>query len=522
VTLAILLYAVYLFVPPNGSRYATMKLGDFRGVYNSAWVGTLVSLLTSTFLGMAGFYLIKNAVERDRNTGVGQILAATVLSKPMYTLGKALSNFALLATMVALIAAAAGGMQLLRGEDSHLHLWQLLAPFLLLALPMMAVISSLGVMFESIRFLRGGLGNVVYFVLIMFVLTGTAFNRGLTEPVNDLPGIGIALPGIFDACETAYPEYHRAEDGFSMGFTVRDKGEVWALRTFRWEGVIWTPELVGGRLVWFGAAAAVGAFAAVFFDRFDSAPIAVLPGRTSRSRRKNSEMAPEMPVEDIVPSAMERASPHIRFPSWSGFAPRGRFWSVVVAELRLTLKGINRWWYLPALGLLVAGALAPLDVARQYLLPFAWIWPLTIWSGLGVREARYRTEELLFSAPRPIWRQLPASWFAAVLITAALGGGVGIRLVLAADVHGFFAWLVGALFIPSLALCAGAWTGSSRLFEIVYLSIWYAGPLNRAPVLDFMGVTAEGSPSSVTVFYLAATIALLLLALLGRYRQMHR
>ena len=279
VTLAALLYAVYLFVPPNGSRYATMKLAEFRGEYNSAWVGMLVGLLTSTFLGIAGFYLIKNAIERDRHTGVGQILAATALSRPMYTLGKALSNFALLATMIALMMVAAGGMQMLRGEDAYIHLWGLSAPFLLLTLPMMAVVASVGVLFESLRFLRGGLGNAIYFILVMFLLAGTAVNRHLTAPINDLPGLGIAMPAIFSACEEAYPEYDREEDGFSMGFNIREESNVWTLRTFRWEGITWTADIVTGRLMWFVAAAAlaIGLVIVEFLPR--PAPTSRVEGR---------------------------------------------------------------------------------------------------------------------------------------------------------------------------------------------------------------------------------------------------
>lgn len=521
VTLGVLLYAVFLFVPPNGSRYATMKMGDFRGEYNSAWVGTLVALLTSTFLGIAGFYLIKNAIERDRQTGVGQVLAATVLSKPMYTLGKALSNFALLTTMVALIAVAAGGMQLLRGENANLSVWGISGPFILLTLPMMAMVASAGVLFESIRFLRGGLGNAVYFFLIMFLLAGTSFTRDNTSPINDLPGLGVAMPGILDACEKAHPEYDRVEGGFSMGFNIRDKGEVWALKTFHWGGIDWTTEMVTGRLMWFGGAAALGAFAAVFFDRFDGSSALVLPSRTPRRRRKHRDANGDS-VDDVAPVSIEETRSHVHLSLLGASAARARFWSIVAAELRLTLKGINRWWYIPALGLLIASALAPLDVTRQFLLPFAWVWPLTIWSGLGVREARYRTEELLFSAPRPVARQLPATWTAAALLTVSLGSGAGLRFLLAGDMPTLSAWLVGAIFIPSLALCAGVWTGSSRFFEIVYLAIWYAGPLNRAPVMDFMGVTAEAGSSGIPVFYFGLTIALLLLAFVGRYRQMHR
>jgi hypothetical protein len=35
---------------------------------------------------------LKNAIERDEQARVGQIIATTPLSKPLYTLGKAFSN----------------------------------------------------------------------------------------------------------------------------------------------------------------------------------------------------------------------------------------------------------------------------------------------------------------------------------------------------------------------------------------------------------------------------------------------
>ena len=80
-------------MPPNHSSYATMTIGGHRGLYNSAYLGSLMALLISPFLSLAGFYLVKNAIDRDIQTGVGQILATTTLSKPLYTIGKAISNF---------------------------------------------------------------------------------------------------------------------------------------------------------------------------------------------------------------------------------------------------------------------------------------------------------------------------------------------------------------------------------------------------------------------------------------------
>jgi hypothetical protein len=135
----------------------------------------------------------------------------------------------------------------------------------------------------------------------------------------------------------------------------------------------------------------------------------------------------------------------------------------------LLLQGQRWWWWAVALGLLIAGFAAPLDAARQFILPVAWIWPLLRWSELGGREARYGTGALVFSAARPLSRQLPAVWASGVLLAMITGGGVAVRLGLAGDWAGLGAWTVGALFIPTLALALGVWSGGGKLFEVVYL-----------------------------------------------------
>ena len=109
----------------------------YRGVYNSAWIGMLMAICCSTFLSLAGFYIVKNSVQRDTDTRVGQILAATPMRKDFYTIAKTLSNFAVLACMVGILMVAAVAMQLLRGETHSFSLWKLWAPFIFLALPTM-------------------------------------------------------------------------------------------------------------------------------------------------------------------------------------------------------------------------------------------------------------------------------------------------------------------------------------------------------------------------------------------------
>src|ERR1700689_3260667 len=159
-----------------------MRVNDSRGVFNSAWIGGLMALVSTTFLSLAGFYVVKNTIERDRLTRVGEILASTPMSKTLYVMGKAISNFVVLAAMAGILAISGIIMQFWHAEDPHVDLWKLLAPFLLIALPAMAVVAAIAVLFETIPWLRGGFGNIVFF----FVWTAS-----LAAPIGSVgkPGV---------------------------------------------------------------------------------------------------------------------------------------------------------------------------------------------------------------------------------------------------------------------------------------------------------------------------------------------
>lgn len=156
------------------------------------------------------------------------------------------------------------------------------------------------------------------------------------------------------------------------------------------------------------------------------------------------------------------------------------------------------------------------------VLPLAWIWPILLWSALGTREARHGTDGLVFSAAHPLGRQLPAAWLSGVVLAMATGGVAALRLGLGGDWGGLGAWAVGVLFIPTMALALGVWSGSGKLFEILYLVLWYLGPMQRVTPLDYLGSIPEAVKSGVPLAYLAATGLLMLVAVMGRKRQLAR
>jgi hypothetical protein len=196
---------------------------------------------------------------------------------------------------------------------------------------------------------------------------------------------------------------------------------------------------------------------------------------------------------------------------------------VLIAELRLLLKGLPWWWYAGALGLIVAGALngAHPD-ARRGLLGIAWIWPVLIWSQLGVREKTHHTGPIIFSAPKPLRRQFVAMWIGGVLVTLLTGSGIGLRLLTAGAWGHLLGWGVAVLFIPTLALALGIWSGTSKFFEALYVVLWYIGPMQRLDIFDYMGLSSSALAKGMPYIYLGITAALLIAALFGRRRQISR
>jgi hypothetical protein len=512
IVLGLTIVAGYVFVPAPTANYVTLGWGSsttfYRGTYDSAWIGAMVAMLTGLFLALAGFYVVNDSVRRDEETRVGQIIATTPLSNWVYTLGNTLCNFMVLSTMNAIIVLTAIGMQLVRGEDLAINLVAMMAPFLGLVLPVMLLVSAVAVLFETRPRLRGGVGNVAYAFIWMFSLP-------LLSESIDLFGIDAVLSSMSAAGLARYPEIANNSFilGYGWGFPLGR-----ALVTFTWQGILWTTELLRIRLVLMGLATVISLLSSVGFSRFD-------PAREDRKTTESPSDALDVEETDAFPAQLPV---QLKLRPLSEKTHRFSFVSMLSAECRLIQGELKD---LPLLGmfgsaaagaLIIVGLLLPLDNALGMMLPLAWLLPVLIWSKLGTREARHRTDQLVFSSAKSLQRQLPAVWMAGVLLTLVTGSGVALNLALHGEWPGVLALLVGALFIPSLALCLGVWTGSSKSFEFIYSLLWYIGPINQVGPLDFMGALPGSVEAGIWQFYLVITVIFIGLAFIGRRWQIQR
>ncbi len=518
------LFAGYMFVPPFSAPYTSFVVASHRGYYNSSWVGILYGVSTAIILSLIGFYLVKNSISRDYDTRVGRIIATTRLPKIVYMVGKWFSNVLVLATILGVLTAIAPVMQVVRAEVTEIDLVALWAPMWLMGFPALAFAAALAVLFESVAILRGGFGNLVYFFIWGPILIGSStrssFVGGESTHSFDFAGVARISFDVKEKLAAIGVDVHKGI--FGVIGPVDGNG----VNRFLWDGIDWTPDMIFERLLWVGLGAVAVMIAAIPFDRFDPAGNRIF-GRfccvSKRSPRKiKRKSGPGVATVEKAgdeTGAIGLARSAIALTSIDRDGLKAPFLPIVKAELLVMLKGHSWWWYVCALGLVVATPLGPIDRAAQILYAAACLWPILVWSEMGVREVKYNTYQTVFSTAHPVRRQLPAIWLAGVIVAAAMGTGFAIRMIINGGAQDLYAVAVGAVFIPSLALALGVWTNGSRTFEIIYLLLWYMSIQSGAIVFDYRGATTEAVSSGIPYYYFAVSIILLLLAVLGRRKQ---
>ena len=516
--LAIIVLIGYLFVPPEDAGYRVLQVGAQRGIYNSAWIGLMFGLTAAMHLPMLGFYLVKNAVSRDRQTNVGQIIATTPISKLTYVVGKWFSNLAVLVLILCVLTVMAVVMQLVRAEETTINFGALITPIWLMGMPMLAIAAALAVLFECVPFLKGGLGNVIYFFIwlatIGFVLSSSVDEAtGLAGVARDPYGYTRQLVNIQEQVLAENPDAEVNSSFINSGNDIES--------TFTWNGSNWPTRVVLDRLLCFGLAVVIVGLAAIPFDRFDPASRKLTPKREGLIHRLSNRFGDfrsagmlhsKFEEKEVIPLANAAQLTTITITS-----NRWRFFAVLAAEFKLMLKGRSLIWYIGAIGLIVVFLVWPLDVVRRYLVLVMLLWPITLWSGMGNRERRYQMDQIIFSGAHPLRRQLSASWIAGFIIALIASGCISAIMIAIGKEFTIVSWLAGSMFIPSLAVALGIWSGGPRLFELVYILWWYLGPVEGVPLFDFMGVSHMAIETGVSIYYLIASILLILFAIIGRW-----
>ena len=481
--IAISIFLSYFVVPSAEAGYEVFYIGGVRGVYNSEWLGGMVAILSTLLLWLFGFYMLRSQISEDIQTEASELIAATPVSKTKYIMATFCANWFILLVMALVLLFSFIVMQMVRGEVQVLHLWEYVKPFLVVTLPSLTVLASFTVFFDVIPGLKGTVGNIIYFFLWMILSVVTLATPNL---FMDFFGLDIILENMANSAAQHFNFLDVSEVGGSFGYYPVE-GEI---PTFVWEGIHINQSILFSRLLWLLYAFVILVITILSFDRF------VKSKACPRSIEINA-----VPV--IQTKTFDKKEIHLTPIEKS--VRQVKIFYMIKAELLMMLRGHSIWWY----GSMLACAVVPFLLTFVLLktwIPLILIVPLSLWSQMGTREKKYRLHSLIYSscssAPK-----LFSVWLAGVIVSLLFSIGTIIRLFLLGESGIALNWMIGMLFICTLALTLGTISQNQRLFEIVYLLWWYLGPVNALPYLDFLGL-------SVNSFTLYLSISFVLLGAL--------
>ncbi|HXU34295.1 MAG TPA: ABC transporter permease [Thermoanaerobaculia bacterium] len=505
IALATILVGAFVWIPAPGGKATSVswQLADGRlqtSVQSAAYVGAAMSFLGGFLAVAVGFYLVAGSIRRDRERRIGAILAATPLPSAAYLLGKYLSHVAYLALVVSFIVPI-GVYHFLRFGVGPFDPVAFFGPILLLALPGIAFVAAMAVLFDVAPGLSGRMGWVIWFILLGVIVGALP----IAQAKNPVTGINDRLP-VFDpmgggtVSVLIARSLPQAKPGtISTGHIIHDR----VISAVAWSGLPLDADFVAirmGGILW--ALPPLG-FALLLFDRFD-------PARRRSKIGRKAKAAPALPAQ--VSFDPEGAAAALSAPGFASLAPvvaRPSAWLAVAADAVLLWKtGSILRWAVVILGVLAAvlpASAAPM-VGGAFLLLLA---PLI--SEASCREALAGAGPLVFSQPGVprsgvLWKLGSVALFVVAVSLPFL-----LRALVASPARGFAA-LSGLLFVAALAVSFGLLTGGGKLFVGIYLAIWY-GALNRVPYLDFCGLFGGDLGLPVRAAYLAAGAVFLALAM---------
>ena len=498
--------AAFFWIPdPHGNTASlTWDLPDGRvqaPVYSAAYVGFALAVLSGVILAMSGFYLVAGSVRRDRERGIGAILAATPLSKAAYLGGKFAAHFAYL-LLLDLLALGAGLAAFLWYGTGAFTPVSFALPYLLLTLPAIAACASVAVLFDVTPGLRGRGGLVVWFFVFVF---------GFVKLPLDLSGVEVDDPArktvmsrpVFDPAGVATDQWlvrqtvPASVTGVSSGHITRSK----PIERVPWKGVAITPSLFGMRGLNFLIALVPLLPAVLLFDRFD-------PSRGRRRVRKAGYFA------RLADRFRKRRSAEL--PDAKGFAGTGvtltpvtvhpTLGAAIFAEARLIWESASFVKWPLAIAAILAGLLPGNLAPGAFLLLL-----VPVISEVAAREKLAGTSALVFSQPG-----VPASpvlWktAATALVVLALGAPLALKCLLVSPARGL-ACVGGLLAVAAISVGMGSLTAGGKLFTGLYLAVWYMGLSNVAPADITSALSAQPAPV-YCILYIGVGAALVAAAL---------
>lgn len=482
----------YLWIPDPATGRTLIQIDGQRALYNSAAIGMATAVLGTLFVGLAGFYVVSNALKRDVLSRCGYVVASTTMRGSEYIIGKFAGNVVFLSVFMAGFMTTAMAMVLVRGE-APLEPLVFIRQYLLLVPPSIVFVSAIAIAFECTPILRTKFGDVLYFFLWLGMMGSVAAltANGLAKswaPYFDVSGLGFLIQQMKSFYDT---------DSLNIGSTTFDATKA----ALVFPGLQAEPRGVIQRVVATLWPMSLLVFARVFFHRFDPARLraAGTLARTSWVGRFN---AMTKPLARIFTGLAGLLIPVSGKPSLVRSAAIDAVTTIAAFPLLIVAM----------IAFAIATSSAESKSVFTGVLPIALAVCAVAVADIACREKRAGTTALIFAVPSlrtrfVLWKFLSTLFVALAIAGLPLARAIALRPSSAG------ALLTGLVFTCAAATALGIVSSNPKTFIVAFLTFWYVATQDKglSPALDFAGWFGTATTAVIAAYALSA-LALLALA----------
>lgn len=487
-----LLSAVPLFwIASPSTGKVVMQMGGKRVLYNSAAIGMATAMLGMLFIGLAGYFVVSNAIRRDAVTRCGFVLASTPMRSIEYLAGKFAGNVVFLSTFVGGFMAVSMIMQVLRG-DVALEPMVFVEQYLLLTPPIVVFVSVMALVFETVPFLSGRLGDAAYF--FAWVTSGGVVSAAMSRESAgwmrylDVTGMSFVSRQLKDGAEASI---HVGLNRFdpAKGVAVFHGLNADGLHTFE-------------RLVATLAPLPLLLIAVWAFHRFDPVRVKQTGPRSGDGwiARVNGGLRPMMRPLAALLRPGDGLTTAVRADAWLTFAMQPLFFVAVI-------------------GIALFGLVTPPQKIAGNVLPMAMLGAGIAVADITTREQRHGMTSVVFTAPT--LRERFIGWKS--LATLAVGMSFVIVPILRMALAGqqVISAVTGTLFLTAAATFLGTISRNPKTFLFLFFSLWYFAVSGKGatPAIDFAGFFRQAE-LSIELAWTGAALAPLAAASAWHRRQL--
>jgi len=468
ITLCLTLGVAYTFIPGPEASYTTVRLSNFQGYYNAAWIGYVTAIMTSTFLSLIGFYLVNNSIKKDIDTKVGQIVATTQVSNFNYLISKVISNFLVLISIVFVVFMMSILLFFKYNTGFSFEILSFIKPYFFITIPSLFFIATLAVLFEVFLGNYSVLQNVGFFFLFA-ALIFISNNDGESYSL-DLTGIKVVTHTMKDEIQKITGSEITESVGIGYMFIRNpEKNEL-----FTFSGVDFSTLFLISRGLIILLSVGVISVVAPFFHRFN--------------RKKRAKTTVEK--ETLIATKLDTEIKPTNLPnSRENFSVLPFIKTELLLLFRNGKKGL---WILNLIGMFLL-VVTPVEIALQFILPILWFFQISRLSNLTTQEMANNVHYFAFSSYKPLSRLLVSQLLAGIILMLFIAFPLVVKLFFIGNFFTIATVSLGSVFIVFVAAVLGVLTQSKKLFEVLFFMITYAN-LNNVPFLDYFGATHNSIP----------------------------